>query len=87
VNDKRAALFAALKRRLIWIAVAGLVVAAIAVGVLAATGPITFHLAFAVVLGVFFTVLLGGGLFTVSFFSARGGFDESAVRLDDGEDR
>jgi hypothetical protein len=83
MDQDRAALTAALKQRLIWIAVAGLVVAVAAVIVLAATGPITFHLAAAVVLGTFFTFLLGGGLFAVSFYSARSGIDSEVAHPDD----
>jgi hypothetical protein len=83
MNQDRAALIAALKLRLIWIAVAGLIVAGLAVIVLAATGPITFNLAVAVVLGTFFTVLLGGGLFALSFYSARSGVDADAAQPDD----
>ena len=79
----RAALTAALKLRLIWIAVAGLIVAGLAVIVLAATGPLSFHLVAAVVLGTFFTFVLGGGLFAVSFYSARSGFDAEAAHPDD----
>jgi hypothetical protein len=79
MNEDRATLTAALKRRLTWIAVAGLIVAAAAVAVLAATGPVTFHLILAVALGVFFTFLLGGGLFAVSFYSDRSGYDRDAA--------
>jgi uncharacterized protein (DUF58 family) len=81
--DDRPALTAALLRRLIWIAIAGLVAAGLAVIALAATGPITFHLAAAVVLGTFFTFALGGGLFALSFYSARSGFDSEAAQSDD----
>lgn len=83
MEQDRATLTARLKLRLIWIAVAGLIVAALAVTILAATGPITFHLAVAVMLGAFFTFLLGGGLFAVSFYSARSGFDAEAAQPDD----
>ncbi|GAB2176706.1 hypothetical protein [Dongia sp. agr-C8] len=83
MDPDRAALTAALKLRLIWIAVAGLIVAGLAVAMLAATGPVTFHLAAAVVLGAFFTFLLGGGLFALSFYSARSGFDAEAAQPDD----
>jgi hypothetical protein len=83
MDQKRAALTAALKRRLIWIAIAGLIAAGLAVVVMAATGPITFHLALAVVLGTFFTFVLGGGLFALSFYSARSGFDSDAASPDD----
>jgi uncharacterized protein (DUF2062 family) len=75
MDQDRSQLIAAMKRRIIWIAVAGVIGAGLAVIVLAATGPITFHLALAVALGVFFTFMLGGGLFTVSFFSSTSGYD------------
>ena len=83
MDQDRAALTAALRLRLIWIAVAGLVAAVLAVIALAATGPITFHLAAAVMLGTFFTFALGGGLFALSFYSARSGFDADAAQPDD----
>jgi hypothetical protein len=82
-DQDRAALTAALKLRLIWIAVAGLIVAGLAVIMLAATGPLSFHLVAAVVLGTFFSFMLGGGLFAVSFYSARSGFDSEAAHPDD----
>jgi hypothetical protein len=50
---------------------------------LAVTGPLSFHLVAAVVLGTFFTFVLGGGLFAVSFYSARSGFDSEAAHPDD----
>jgi hypothetical protein len=82
-DHDRAALTAALKLRLIWIAVAGLIVAGLAVIMLAVTGPLSFHLVAAVVLGTFFTFVLGGGLFAVSFYSARSGIDSEAAHPDD----
>jgi hypothetical protein len=83
MDQNRAALTTALKRRVIWIAVAGLISAGLAVLVLSATGPISFHLALAVALGTFFTIALGGGLFALSFYSARSGFDSEAASPDD----
>ena len=83
MDQNRAALTAGLKRRVIWIAVAGLIAAGLAVLVLAVTGPIGFHLALAVALGTFFTIALGGGLFALSFYSARSGFDNEAASPDD----
>jgi hypothetical protein len=82
-DQGRTALAAALKLRLIWIAVSGLVVAGLAVIMLALTGPLSFHLVAAVVLGTFFTFVLGGGLFAVSFYSARSGIDSEAAHPDD----
>ena len=83
MDRDRAILTAALKQRLVWIAISGLVVACLAVIALALTGPITFHLALAVVLGTFFTFALGGGLFAISFYSARSGIDSKAAHPED----
>ena len=85
MDPDRTALTAALKLRLICIAVAGLIGAVLAVAVLAATGPITFHLVAAAMLGTFCTIALGGGLFALSFYSARSGFDAEAAQPDDAD--
>ena len=60
-----------------WIAAIGVLMAAGAIAYLAATGELTFHLVVATVLGVFFSVLLGCGLFALSFFSDKSGHDQS----------
>ena len=60
-----------------WIAAVGGVMAAGAIAYLAATGELYFHLVVATILGVFFSVLLGCGLFALSFFSDKSGHDQS----------
>lgn len=60
-----------------WIAGIGVAMAAGAIAYLAATGELYFHLVVATVLGVFFSVLLGCGLFALSFFSDKSGHDQS----------
>ena len=60
-----------------WIAAIGVLMAAGAIAYLAATGELYFHLVVATVLGVFFSVLLGCGLFALSFFSDKSGHDQS----------
>lgn len=60
-----------------WIAAIGVLMAVGAIVYLAATGELTFHLVVATVLGVFFSVLLGCGLFALSFFSDKSGHDTS----------
>lgn len=60
-----------------WIAAIGVAMAAGAIAYLAATGELYLHLVVATVLGVFFSVLLGCGLFALSFFSDKSGHDES----------
>lgn len=60
-----------------WIAGIGVVMAAGAIVYLAATGELYFHLVVATILGVFISVLLGCGLFALSFFSDKSGHDQS----------
>lgn len=60
-----------------WIAGIGVLMAAGAIAYLAATGELYFHLVVATILGVFFSVLLGCGLFALSFFSDKSGHDQS----------
>ncbi len=60
-----------------WIAGIGVAMAAGAIVYLAATGELYLHLVVATILGVFFSVLLGCGLFALSFFSDKSGHDQS----------
>ena len=60
-----------------WIAGIGVLMAAGAIAYLAATGELYFHLVVATVLGVFLSVLLGCGLFALSFFSDKSGHDQT----------
>lgn len=60
-----------------WIAAIGAIMAVGAIAYLAATGELYFHLVVATILGVFFSVLLGCGLFALSFFSDKSGHDQS----------
>ena len=59
-----------------WIAAIGVLMAVGAIAYLAATGELYFHLVVATILGVFFSVLLGCGLFALSFFSDKSGHDQ-----------
>jgi hypothetical protein len=79
MTQDRRDLLTQLKQRLVWIASASGVVAVLAVAVLLATGPVTVHLVLAVLFGTFITMFLGGGLFSVSFYSERSGFDSEAA--------
>ena len=60
-----------------WIAAIGVVMAIGAITYLALTGELYFHLVVATILGVFISVLLGCGLFALSFFSDKSGHDQS----------
>jgi hypothetical protein len=65
------------RRILIWIVGIGLVMAAGAIAYLALTGELYLHLVVATLGGVFLSVLLGCGLFALSFFSDKSGHDQS----------
>ena len=60
-----------------WIFGIGIVMAAGAILYLALTGELYLHLVIATLGGVFFSVLLGCGLFALSFFSDKSGHDQS----------
>jgi uncharacterized membrane protein YgdD (TMEM256/DUF423 family) len=67
------------KRMVAWIVGIGVVMAAGAIAYLALTGELYLHLVVATLGGVFFSVLLGCGLFALSFFSDKSGYDQSVT--------
>ena len=75
--DDRERATAEFRRILIWIVVVAVLMVAGALTYLAATGELTTHLVIATVLGTFFAVLLGCGLFAAAFFSDKSGHDQS----------
>ena len=67
------------KRMMLWI---GLVAVLLVVGALwyiSRTEPLRLHMVMAIVLGVFFSVLLGSGLFAAAFFSDKSGLDQDVT--------
>ena len=64
-------------RMIRWIAVIGVLMAGLAIAYLAMTGELYLHLVVATIIGVFFSVLLGCGLFAASFFSDKSGHDQT----------
>jgi hypothetical protein len=48
--------------------------------------PVSKHAYIAMGLGIFFSVLIGGGLMALLFYSSRRGYDEPPHLVDDGED-
>jgi hypothetical protein len=62
-----------------WILLAALLMVAAALLYLHATGDLSLHLVVATVLGVFFSVLLGCGLFAAAFFSDKSGLDQDVA--------
>ena len=65
------------RRIMKWIIAIGAVMAIGAIAYLALTGELYLHLVVATLGGVFFSVLLGCGLFALSFFSDKSGHDRS----------
>ena len=64
------------RRMLKWIALAAVLMVVGAIAYLAAMDSLTLHTVIASILGVFFSVLLGCGLFALAFFSDKSGHDD-----------
>ena len=77
MKQERKAAEADFWRMVRWIAGIAVLMAAGAIGYLASTGELYFHLVVATILGVFLSVVLGCGLFALSFFSDKSGHDQS----------
>lgn len=74
-------------RMMKWIVLAAVLVVIAALLFLGRNGSLTAHTAFATILGVFFSVTLGCGLFALAFFSDKSGHDstvDNATRHQDG---
>ena len=63
-------------RSLRWIALAGVVMVAGALWYLSLFSELNVHMIVATTLGVFFSMMLGCGLFAAAFFSAKSGHDQ-----------
>ena len=62
-----------------WILLAAILMVAAALFYLHSSGDLTLHTVIATVLGVFFSVLLGCGLFAAAFFSDKSGIDRDVA--------
>lgn len=67
------------RRILKWIVVVAVLMVAGALTFLAWDGELTVNMVIATILGVFFSVLLGCGLFAAAFFSSKSGHDQSVT--------
>jgi lipopolysaccharide export LptBFGC system permease protein LptF len=74
--DRQRAL-AEFRRMIRWILLAAVTMVIAALIYLRATGDLDVSMVIATILGVFFSVLLGCGLFAAAFFSAKSGHDQS----------
>ena len=92
VTDGRSRALAEFKRMILWIALAGAAMVVAALFYISRYEPLRLHMVIATVLGVFFSVLLGAGLFAAAFFSDKSGHDQSVTdatrrkERDQGED-
>ena len=75
-SDRQQAI-AEFRRIMKWIVLIAILMVAGALTYLALTGDLTLNLILATFLGVFFSVLLGCGLFAAAFFSDKSGHDQS----------
>ena len=79
-NSKRRALAkAGFRRSIIYLVVAGIMMVAAAMIYLASSGAMTGTLVFTVTVGVFISVVLGGGLMAAGFYSSSSGYDEEVA--------
>jgi len=74
-NDRQQAK-AEFRRIMKWIVLVAVLMVAAALTYISATGDLSFNLVVATILGVFFSVLLGCGLFAAAFFSDKSGHDQ-----------
>ena len=85
--EDRAQAFAQFKRMMIWIALAGVLMVIGALWYISRYEPLHLHMVVATVLGVFFSVLLGSGLFAAAFFSDKSGHDRDVTDATRQKDR
>jgi uncharacterized membrane protein HdeD (DUF308 family) len=77
-NDSQTAL-AEFKRIMKWIAAVAVLMVIAALFYLSLFGPLNATIVIATTLGVFFSVLLGSGLFAAAFFSDKSGLDQEVT--------
>lgn len=73
---RRARALAEFRRMMLWIGLAGVAMVAGALWYISRYEPLRLHMVIATVLGVFFSVLLGSGLFAAAFLSDKSGHDQ-----------
>jgi len=76
-REKKA--FGEFKRTIAWIVAIGVIMVAGSLIWLSRQGPLHTHMVVAVVGGVFFSMMLGCGLFAAAFFSDKSGYDQEVA--------
>jgi hypothetical protein len=79
MTGERQRALAEFRRIIKWILLAAVLMVIGALIYLGSSGDLTSHTVIATVLGVFFSVLLGCGLFAAAFFSSKSGLDQDVA--------
>ncbi|HEY0412532.1 MAG TPA: hypothetical protein VGD66_05270 [Allosphingosinicella sp.] len=82
---ERNSAFAEFRRMIGWIALAGVLMVIGALWYISLYEPLRLHMVIATVGGVFFSVLLGCGLFAAAFYSDKSGHDQDVTDATKGE--
>jgi uncharacterized membrane protein HdeD (DUF308 family) len=75
--DKRQRAAVELRRMMLWIVVIGVLMVIAALWYISLFEPLRLHMVIATIAGVFFSVLLGSGLFALAFYSDKSGYDQN----------
>lgn len=67
------------RRQILYLVIAGIISVPGALAYLASYGAVTLTMALAVTFGVFVSIVLGGGLMAIGFYSAGSGVDEAVA--------
>lgn len=79
MSTERQQAIAEFKRIMAWITVIAVLMVAAALTYLYFTGSLDAVMIIATTFGVFFSVLLGSGLFAAAFFSSKSGHDQNVT--------
>ena len=79
MSSERQQAIAEFRRIVKWIVLVAIVMVAVALFYLHLTGDLDANMVIATTLCVFFSVVLGCGLFAAAFFSAKSGVDEQVT--------
>jgi hypothetical protein len=79
MTSQRQQAIAEFRRIVKWIVLVAVVMVAAALFYLHLTGDLDANMVIATTLGVFFSVVLGCGLFAAAFFSSKSGLDEQVT--------
>jgi len=78
-DDRRAIAMAEFRRMMVWIVIIAIIMTIGALIYISQDEPLKLHIAIATIGGVFFSVVLGSGLFAAAFFSDKSGHDDAAT--------